>query len=93
MGREQNYELKLYKELISDLELQAKRQGGSTWVSERIRTMRLKLEGYFNGLKESRQFDVIDQESESDFMIDDVSGKSLCKRLSVDCQPNPPKGQ
>lgn len=90
---ESNYEMTLYKKLIDELYKIPTRDLFSrpSMVQEKISIMRLKLEGYFQGLKEAKGqsfLQIDDNYKDDDLLMDDIS-PSKVKILWTD--PNPPK--
>lgn len=94
---ESNYEMTLYKKLIDELYKIPTRDLFSrpSMVQEKISIMRLKLEGYFQGLKEAKEqsfLQIDDNYKDDDLLMDDISPS--CKKVEIThlwTDPNPPK--
>lgn len=91
------YEMKLYKKLIDELYKIPTRElyNRPQMVQERINVMRLKLEGYFQGLKEAKgkasvQIINLEGSDDDDLLMDDINpSEKEITHLWTD--PNPPR--
>jgi len=90
-----NYEMKLYRKLIEDLYKIQNREiyNKPSIIHEKIDVMRLKLEGYFQGLKEAKENGFVQIVGfDEDLLTDDISLSEAKVEVTQDAiEPNPPK--
>jgi hypothetical protein len=92
--------MKLYKKLIDELEKIPTRDlyNRPQMIQEKINVMRLKLEGYFQGLKEAKTFSsspevqVINFDDD-DLLTDDINPSEKGEVTHLWTDPNPPRIQ